>query len=1021
MRKLFPRLYILVILVIVFQAAPAQDLRIIPDLRFENFNAQRNFSYGYIGTVSVDRKGYVWSTGNGLFRFDGLHVQAYTNFNNQGHGLRANYSDDLLTDRFGRLWIGNGKGLCYYNDTLDNFHYIDFDSTHPVTHAFSFLLDGNSMWFVCNRGLCRLDLRQLTISTTSLTEFSDPIKTFRLGNGLLGISSRTGLYVYDPKKDDWIKKTFSWQGNPLRIRECILNDGVYWAGTNYGLWQLSANGEEMEVAKGTENLNISSLNFHPADGLRKYIWLGTTNNGLQLFDIAEKKLSHGYTHDDDNPYSLQTNNISSMHFDAKGRLWLGTEEGISLFDYRNQSWKTRELNLKEGIAANNVIRKIMPDKFRKDSVWMLCNNQGILLVDWKDKHILRRFNDFPRDNPPDFSDIVQLDDGKSILLGKNELMTWNPAQGTKLIAINFPVEDSIPVAMELTSMILTTADDIYITGNTGLYLYHPSSGKLEYILLRKGYDMYSSNDFLQGVYDNNKSIWLASRRGLVKYNTTLHETNVFYNDVSDPVSMNALNQVEITGTGQVLCSSGAGISIFNEQGKSFTTITGFGTYNKPACYGILVKGSTAWINSNAGLLRLNLVTHKTYAEVSQQSNVYSPYAFANVGNEVVIGYRNMYTYFDPGLLDKPVLPSNPIIEKILLNNKRLYIAVDSLQEYQFDHLQNSLSFYFTAFEYYNPAQIHFRYKLEGHDNDWTYPDEQRYATYIRLPPGHYIFKVQSGNSLGQWNETSAVFRLNVVPPFWQRWWFVPLLALSFIVVVILVAVRRIQVIRKQEEEKTELNKSLAGLETRLLRSQMNPHFIFNSLNSIQKYIWENKEEDAAEYLASFAKLMRSILENSRHENILLGEELAIIKLYIELEHRRSNGKFDYRVHADKNLELDRILVPPLLIQPYIENAIWHGLSKKTGRGQLDLSINIENDLLVFIIDDDGVGRDEIKKDPDMETGKKSLGMEITRQRISKLKTERAETSVRIIDKVKDGVPAGTTVIVSIPVKFKPNA
>jgi LytS/YehU family sensor histidine kinase len=215
---------------------------------------------------------------------------------------------------------------------------------------------------------------------------------------------------------------------------------------------------------------------------------------------------------------------------------------------------------------------------------------------------------------------------------------------------------------------------------------------------------------------------------------------------------------------------------------------------------------------------------------------------------------------------------------------------------------------------------------------------------------------------------------------------------------------------------------VAQLETKLLRSQMNPHFIFNSLNSIQKYIWENKEEDAAEYLARFAKLIRAILENSRKETISLREELEVLKLYIDLEHRRSNGKFNYQVKIDENIHPDEVVIPPLLLQPYIENAIWHGVNPKPGRGHISIRVHHENDALEFVIDDDGVGRnfsvEKMEMDPFV---KSSAGTEITQQRINHLNTNMPHSGVRIIDKQKNGQPAGTTVIISIPIKYQSNA
>lgn len=212
--------------------------------------------------------------------------------------------------------------------------------------------------------------------------------------------------------------------------------------------------------------------------------------------------------------------------------------------------------------------------------------------------------------------------------------------------------------------------------------------------------------------------------------------------------------------------------------------------------------------------------------------------------------------------------------------------------------------------------------------------------------------------------------------------------------------------KQLELEKT--NRQLAEREVAMLRSQMNPHFIFNSLNSIQKYIWENKEEDAAEYLSSFAKLIRSILENSRHEYISLDKETAFLKLYIDLENRRSNNNFNYTIRLDPSLDTEHTLIPPMLLQPFIENAIWHGLSKKQEKGNLLVYIYRQNDELICLVDDDGAGRQEKEKDSE----KKSLGISITMQRIEKLieNTSRS-ASVTIKDKVENGKPAGTTVTV----------
>ena len=200
----------------------------------------------------------------------------------------------------------------------------------------------------------------------------------------------------------------------------------------------------------------------------------------------------------------------------------------------------------------------------------------------------------------------------------------------------------------------------------------------------------------------------------------------------------------------------------------------------------------------------------------------------------------------------------------------------------------------------------------------------------------------------------------------------------------------------------------------MLLSQMNPHFIFNSINSVQKYIWENKEEDAAEYLAKFAKLIRAILENSRKELVSVREEMEVMKIYTELEHRRSNGRFDYSITIDTAFNTDTTAIPPMLLQPFIENAVWHGLSKKTSKGNLRISVAKQMNQLICTVDDDGVGRSFEKKNA---SGKKSLGIAITEQRIERImQTTGQHASIDIYDKKENELPAGTTVTIILPVQ-----
>ncbi|MBK8111177.1 MAG: histidine kinase [Saprospiraceae bacterium] len=331
------------------------------------------------------------------------------------------------------------------------------------------------------------------------------------------------------------------------------------------------------------------------------------------------------------------------------------------------------------------------------------------------------------------------------------------------------------------------------------------------------------------------------------------------------------------------------------------------------------------------------------------------------------------------------------------------------------HNQSDVSFTFTALEYAAPTKLVFSCFLQGFDKAWSPFGSARYKNYTQLPPGHYVFKVKAKNINGVESLDAAEFAFTVKPAFWQTWWFKLVSLISMAAGLYAWYIWRVNGIRLRAEQKNSFDKQMAELDEKLLRSQMNPHFIFNSLNSIQKYIWESKEELAAEYLASFAKLMRAILENSRKEYVSLEEEFKILKLYIDLEHRRSNGKFEYQLQLDPSLDAAKVKILPLILQPFIENAIWHGLGKKEEGGFLLVSISQKDEHnMEVVIEDNGVGR---KKETATQSDSNPLGQSITQQRLEKLmEVSRKNAEVQIIDLFdQQGKAAGTRVVLCLPI------
>jgi len=231
---------------------------------------------------------------------------------------------------------------------------------------------------------------------------------------------------------------------------------------------------------------------------------------------------------------------------------------------------------------------------------------------------------------------------------------------------------------------------------------------------------------------------------------------------------------------------------------------------------------------------------------------------------------------------------------------------------------------------------------------------------------------------------------------------------------------------RAEEEKKQAQmilmstqQKMTEVEMQALRAQMNPHFIFNCLNSINRYIVKSDQSTASLYLTKFAKLMRLILDNSNSKNVILTNELEALKLYIEMEALRFDKKFTYEIQVARNLGTDTVEVPPLIIQPYVENAIWHGLLHKENNGHLSVRVSMAGEsMLQCIIEDNGIGREKAKEfKSKTATSRKSLGMQLTENRLGLLnKYAKLNASVEIIDLQNGGNEAlGTKVILKIPV------
>lgn len=224
---------------------------------------------------------------------------------------------------------------------------------------------------------------------------------------------------------------------------------------------------------------------------------------------------------------------------------------------------------------------------------------------------------------------------------------------------------------------------------------------------------------------------------------------------------------------------------------------------------------------------------------------------------------------------------------------------------------------------------------------------------------------------------------------------------------------------KRKKIKSRFQKEVAELKISSLQNQMNPHFIFNSLNSIELYIIKNDRDNALYFISKFSKLIRKILSASRKKEVSLQEEIETIELYVNIENIRFKHDIDFKINLPEDLNLASINIPPLILQPYIENALWHGLSPKKGEKKLELIVSKKgSDYITISIIDNGVGRQksaEIKKKKIYK--KESIGVKLTEERLNAFTKEYTnKPRIKFIDLVTNGVPDGTKVIIDYPLR-----
>lgn len=384
---------------------------------------------------------------------------------------------------------------------------------------------------------------------------------------------------------------------------------------------------------------------------------------------------------------------------------------------------------------------------------------------------------------------------------------------------------------------------------------------------------------------------------------------------------------------------------------------------------------------------------------------------SNQVNDVVLLGDEVWIATDKGIArfrEKPqavVMPA-PVLENFIINNQDTVFTANL----RLAHHQNNISLHFFALHFRSAGDIQYRYRLLGADTTFVYAHNRK-VNFANLSSGKYTFEVQAQNENGQWSDPSR-WSFEIRPPWWATWWFRSLVGATLVVALYLFYQNRLQAIRRETAEREKVRE----LESAALRAQMNPHFIFNCLQAIQSFIAQNDRDAAAAYLARFAKLVRLALHSSVDGRHTLTEEMAMLENYLHLEQLRFREKFEFIVRAEAGLDPEEITIPPLLVQPFVENALIHGLYRRENSGFVEVFFTQKGDGLEVSITDNGQGFSEKESASAQTHQHKSVGMMLTQKRLDLLAGEAAEELRFFRKNVFDeaGVVTGAQIRIWIP-------
>lgn len=1008
-KKYNPYVFILFLSFLVSTGVNAQRFS------FENFTINDGLPVEIVNEIMQDSRGNIWfgTEAGGAVSYNGINFKVYT----VDDGLASNYVYKIVEDKNGVMWFGTDNGLTSYDGTT-----FKTDSLSIRTRIYDLTTDENgNLWVGTLQGLYKgvngvIERIQLEGNIDTVTAI-EPIDSGRIWLGteksLIQINENNEI-LRKVEIDNFESKSIRllWKSKKGNIWLGIRN----WYGSNEEL--LLWNGHDLlnptPALSTPQFLDLRALS-EDSDG---NFWIGSNSIGVA-------RLSGGKWTIMSRENGLVHNQVKTIFEDNQGNIWIGTQGGVS--KYTNELFT--HYSEKDGLVNNEVLN--ITQASNKD--YWIGTLKGVTRINSsRQNSFSKQIENFS--DPSIFLNALVF----SVTEGKNGEMWFGTEKGlVKYDGKRFTKFDESNGLYDrfIFEVFYDERDDVlWVSTAGGINSY--VDGKIVKHTVPSAEGTIVDAAAFQILKGPDKAIWFFSFNTVKKYYNGAFSTITLPKETETIISPYSCALFDKTGV-LWLGNRGNGLVRIRDGRATIYTKEKDGLVSDNI---LLLENDdmgNLWIGTEKGIERIEFDERGEIKEIKRFSSK-EGFLGIETNDRAVTKDEDGNLWFGTSSgvtkLNIDQLKINPHPPQVHITNVRLfYESVSDWSDYsdgvsKWYHLpedlvlpynQNNLSFDFVGINTTIPEKVQYKYILEGTDKKWSPVTFSNQATYTNLEYGTYTFKVLAANESGVWAEVPATFSFKIKPPIWLTWWFILGSAIVVIGSVWLILYRRFRAINL----KIKLENQLSEMERKALRLQMNPHFIFNALDSISSFIFKNDAKSALKYLNNFAKLMRLTLEASKEHLIPIETEAATLKNYLELEKLRFKNKFEFEIEVDPEIDYD-VGIPPMLIQPQVENAILHGVGpKEDGDGliKIEFIYNEYDDRLICEVTDNGVGRDKAKqiKEAKGTATHKSMATQITKDRIEMLsKAIGKEMRIDFVDLVKeDGSPAGTKVIIDIPVQY----